>query len=170
MRYALILTSVQETFVPDWGFPLLGFLAACLVLTIVLTPIAFARTHRAKAVAEIKGIKIDGPTASKSFMLAASSERLLEKFHSVVQGERRFSRVEANPGRVIIYVRGNIWTWGEIIEVQYSDTKGGTEIYATCRPRLRTTLFDYGQSINDLSLFIDLLLQGTESDQHGARS
>jgi hypothetical protein len=92
---------------------------------------------------------------------------LREKIHSVVQSERRFSRIEEAPGRIDVFVRGNLWTWGEVIEVTFTETADGTEVTAICRPRVSTTLFDYGQSGSDLGLFIDLLVDRTESGQRG---
>lgn len=67
----------------------------------------------------------------------------------------------------MFFVRGNFWTWGEVIEVMFTETAEGTEVNPTCRPRVSTTLFDYGQSGSDLSLFIDLLVHPTESGQRG---
>lgn len=157
----------QESFVPEWGFPLLGFLAVCLLILLVLTPIAVVRTQRARAVAVAKGIRVEGVRATKSVKLDVGSEALRERIRSIVQSQRRFSRVEEAPGGVDVYVRGNIWTWGEVIEIRFSETDEGTEINAICRPRLATTLIDYGQSASDLRLFIDLLLRRTESGQRG---
>lgn len=66
-----------------------------------------------------------------------------------------------------VYARANVWAWGEVIEVRFAETREGTEIQATCRPRLSTTLYDYGQSSSDLSLFLDQLLERTEAIQRG---
>lgn len=157
----------QESFVPEWGFPLLGFLGVCLLVLIVLSPIAVVRHQRARTSAVAKGIRVEGVRATKSLKVGVGSEALREEIRSIVQSQKRFSRVEEAPGGVDVYVRGNFWTWGEVIEIRFSETGDGTEIYATCRPRVATTLFDYGQSGSDLSLFIDLLLHRTESGQRG---
>lgn len=157
----------QESFVPEWGFPLLGFLGVCLLVLVVLSPIAVARHQRAKTSAVAKGIRVEGVRATKSLKRGVRSEALREEICSIVKSQKRFSRVMEAPGGVNVYVRGNIWTWGEVIEIRFFETGDGTEIFATCRPRVTTTIFDYGQSVIDLSLFIDLLLPRTESGHVG---
>lgn len=94
-------------------------------------------------------------------------DTLRQEIHAIVHSQKRFSRAEEVPEGVDVYVRGNIWTWGEVIEVSFSETSEGTDVYTACRPRLATTLADYGQSGSDLSLFIELLEQGTDSGQRG---
>lgn len=157
----------QESLVPEWGLPLLGFLGVCLLILIVLSPIALIRHQRVRTSAVAKGIHVEGVRATKALKLAIGVEALREVIRSIVKSQTRFSRVEETPGGVDFYVRGNIWTWGEVIEIRFSETGDGTEIYATCRPRVTSTLFDYGQSASDLSLFIDLLLHRMESGQRG---
>jgi hypothetical protein len=157
----------QESFVPEWALPLLGVLGVCLLVLIVLTPIAVVRSQRTRTAAVGKGIRIDGVRATKALKVGIGSEELREEIRSIVQSQKRFSRVEDAPGGVDVYVRGNFWTWGEVIEVRFSETNEGTDVYTTCRPRLTTTLADYGQSGSDLNLFIDLLEQRTETSQLG---
>ncbi|MFJ5694141.1 hypothetical protein ACIP9X_09835 [Arthrobacter sp. NPDC093125] len=157
----------QESFIPDWAFPILATLGVCLLILIVLIPMALLRTQRGRAAAQNEGIHVEGVRASKSLTLGISSEMLREKIHSIVQSERRFSRIEEAPGRIDVFVRGNLWTWGEVIQVTFTETADGTEVTAICRPRVSTTLFDYGQSGSDLGLFIDLLVDRTESGQRG---
>lgn len=158
----------QESLVPEWAFPILATLGVCLLILIVLTPMAVVRTQRGRAAAQTAGIRVEGVRASKSLILGISSEMLREKIRSVVQSERRFSRVEETPGGVKVLVRHNLWTWGEVIEVTFTETADGTEVNTTCRPRVPTTLFDYGQGGSDLGLFIDLLVHRTESGQRGS--
>ena len=157
----------QESFIPEWAFPILATLGVCLLTLIVLIPMALLRTQRGRAAAQNEGIRVEGAGASKSLKLGVSSEMLREKIRAVVQSEKRFSRIEEAPGRIDVFVRGNLWTWGEVIEVAFTESADGTEVTATCRPRVSTTLFDYGQSGSDLSLFIDLLVHRTESGQRG---
>ena len=157
----------QEPFIPEWAFPILATLGVCLLILVVLIPMAMLRTQRGRATAQTDGIRVEGVTASKDLKLGVSSEMLREKIRSVVQSERRFSRIEEAPGRIDIFVRGNFWTWGEVIEVMFTETADGTEVSAMCRPRVSTTLFDYGQSGSDLSLFIDLLVHPTKSGHRG---
>lgn len=157
----------QESFIPEWAFPILAILGGCLLILFVLIPMALLRTQRGRTAAQNEGIRVEGVRASKSLKLGISSEMLREKIRSVVQSERRFSRIEEAPGRIDVFVRGNLWTWGEVIEVTFTETAEGTEVNATCRPRVSTTLFDYGQSGSDLGLFIDLLVHRTESGQRG---
>jgi hypothetical protein len=73
----------NEPFVPEWGFPLLGFLVVCLLLLMVLSPIAVVRTQRARAAAAARGIRIEGVRATKSFKLAVPSEILREDSRSI---------------------------------------------------------------------------------------
>lgn len=155
----------QESLIPEWAVPILVTLGVSLLVLIVLIPLAMARTQRGRAASQSGGIHVDGVRASKSLKFAISPEWLLERIRAVVQNERRFSRVEATPGGVDVFVRGNIWTWGEVIEVRFTEVPDGTEVTAICRPRVSSTLFDYGQSGSDLSLFVDLLLRQTESGQ-----
>jgi hypothetical protein len=157
----------QESFIREWAFPILAILGVCLLILIVLIPMALLRTQRGRAAAQTGGIRVEGVRASKSLKLGISSETLREKIRSVVRSERRFSRIEEAPGRIDVFVRGNLWTWGEVIEVTFTETADGAEVNATCRPRVSTTLFDYGQSGSDLGLFIDLLVHRTESGQRG---
>lgn len=157
----------QESFISEWAFPILAILGVCLLILIVLIPMAMLRTQRGRAAAQTEGIRVEGIRASKSLKLGVSSDMLREKIRSVVQNEKRFSRIEEAPGRIDVFVRGNLWTWGEVIEVTFTETAEGTEVNATCRPRVSTTLFDYGQSGSDLSLFIDLLVHPTQSGQRG---
>lgn len=157
----------QESLVPEWGLPLLAVLGVCLLVLIVLSPIAVVRNQRARTSARAKGIHVEGVRATKSLKVGVGSEVLREEIRSIVKSQKRFSRVEEAPGGVDVYVRGNFWTWGEFIEIRFSETDDGSEIYATCRPRVPTTLIDYGQGASDLSLFIDLLLHRTESGQRG---
>lgn len=157
----------QEFLVPEWGFPLLGFLGVCLLLLIVLSPIALVRGQRARAAAVAKGIHIQGVKASAVFKSGVASEILCREIRSIVESQRRFSRVEEVPRGMDVYARANVWAWGEVIEVRFAETREGTEIHATCRPRLSTTLYDYGQSSSDLSLFLDQLLERTEAIQRG---
>ncbi|KRE85240.1 hypothetical protein ASG86_05500 [Arthrobacter sp. Soil764] len=65
--------------------------------------------------------------------------------------------MEEGPIGLRVYVRGNFWTWGEVIEVRLMEDAEGTVAQASCRPRLKTTLFDYGQNGKDLALFIELV-------------
>jgi hypothetical protein len=155
----------QESFIPEWAVPILVTLGVSLLVLIVLIPLAMVRTQRGRAASQNGGIQVDGVTASKSLKFAISPEWLRERIRQVVQNERRFSRVEETLGGVDVFVRGNIWTWGEVIELRFTDVPNGTEVTATCRPRVSSTLFDYGQSGSDLSLFVDLLLRQTESGQ-----
>lgn len=157
----------QESLLPEWGFPLLGFLGVCLLFLIGLTPLAVVRSQRARAAAVAKGIHIQGVKASACFKSGVASKILREEIRSIVESQQRFSRVEEVPGGVDVYARANLWTWGEVIEVRFVETREGTEICATCRPRLATTLYDYGQSSSDLTLLLDLLLERTESIQRG---
>lgn len=62
-----------------------------------------------------------------------------------------------------VFVRHILWTCGEVIEVTFTENADGTEVNATCCPRVPTTLFDCGQGGSDLGLFIDLLVHRTES-------
>lgn len=157
----------QESLIPEWGFPLLGFLGVCLLIVVGLSPIAVVRSQRARAAAVAKGILTQGVKASAFFKSGVASEILREEIRSIVESQRRFSRVEEVPGGVDVYARANLWTWGEVIEIRFAETREGTEINATCRPRLATTLYDYGQSSSDLGLFLDLLLERTKSIQRG---
>jgi len=75
--------------------------------------------------------------------------------------------LEETPGGVDVFALANVWAWGEVIEIRFFETSEGTQISATCRPWLATTLFDYGQSVKDLDLFVVLLRQQTESAQRG---
>jgi hypothetical protein len=43
----------QESFVPEWGLPLLGFLGVCLLVLIVLSPIAVVRNQRSRTAAAV---------------------------------------------------------------------------------------------------------------------
>ena len=157
----------QESFITEWAFPILTILGVCRLILIVLIPMAMLRTQRGRTAAQTEGIHVEGVRASKSLKLGVSSDTLREKICSVVQSEKRFSRIEEAPGRIDVFVRSSLWTWGEVIEVTFTETAEGTEVNATCRPRVSTTLFDYGQSSSDLSLFIDLLAHTTESGQRG---
>lgn len=161
------ILPAQEPIVPEWGILVLATLGACFLILIVLIPMAVARTQRERAAAQTKGIRAEGVRASKSMKLGISPEILREKIRSVVQNEKRFSRVEDAPGGVDVFVRGNMWTWGEVIDVRFSETADGTEVNATCRPRVPTTLFDYGQGGSDLGLFIDQLVQRVETNRPG---
>lgn len=164
------LLSGQESLVPEGGLPILAFLGVCLVLLIVLSPMAVVQTRRGRAVAQSAGIRVEGVRAYKVLKLGMPSEMLREKIRSIVRNERRFSRVEETRDGVRVFVRGNMWTWGEVIEVTLTEKADGTEVNTMCRPRLSTTLFDYSQSGNDLGLFIDLLVQRVESTQPGDES
>lgn len=157
----------QASFVPEWGFPILAFLGVCLLILIVLSLMAMVRAPRGRAGAEAKGVRVEGVRAFKSLKFGITSEILREKIRSIVQDEKRFSRVEERPGGLDVFVRGNMWTWGEVIEVRFTETAEGTEVNTTCRPRVSSTLFDYGQSGSDLGLFIGLLAQGAESKRPG---
>lgn len=157
----------QESFVPEWGLPILGVLGVCFLILIVMTPVAMVRTQRGRSAARAGGIRVEGVMASTSFKLVITPENLRDDIRSIVQSQRRFSKVEETPGGVVVYVRGNVWTWGEVIEVIFTETADGTQVNATCRPRLTTTLFDYGQGGSDLALFKGLLIQRTESGQRG---
>lgn len=157
----------QESLVPEWAFPMLATAGICLLILIVLIPMAVLHTQRGRAAAQTAGIRVEGVRASKSLNLGISSDVLREKIRSVVQSERRFSRVEETPGGVDVIVRGNFWTLGEVIEVKFTETADGTEVNTTCRPRVPTTLFDYGQCGSDLGLFIDLVVHRTESGRQG---
>ena len=139
----------------------------CLLILIVLSPIAVVRNQRSRTAAATKGIRIEGVRATKSLRVGIGSEALRQEIHAIVQSRKRFSRAEEAPGGVDVYVRGNIWTWGEVIEIRFPETSEGTDVYILCRPRLATTLADFGQSGSDLSLFIELLQQRTESGQRG---
>lgn len=108
----------QDSFIPGWAFPILATLGACLLILIVLIPMAMLRTQRGRAAARTDGIRVEGVRAFKSLKLAISSDMLREKIRSVVQSEKRFSRIEEAPGRIDVFVRGNLWTWGEIIRLR----------------------------------------------------
>lgn len=88
------------------------------MILIVLIPMAMLRTQRGRAAARTDGIRVEGVRAFKSLKLAISSDMLREKIRSVVQSEKRFSRIEEAPGRIDVFVRGNLWTWGEIIRLR----------------------------------------------------
>jgi hypothetical protein len=157
----------QESFIPEWAIPILVTLGICLLVLIVLIPVAVVCTQRGRAASQSGGIQVEGIRASKSLKLVISPDSLRERIHAIVHREKRFSRAEETPDGVDVFVRGNIWTWGEVIEVRFTATTNGTEVRATCRPRVSTTLFDYGQSGSDLSLFVDLLIRQTESGHRG---
>jgi hypothetical protein len=157
----------QESFLPEWAIPILVTLGICLLILIVLIPMAVVRTQRGRAASQSGGIQVEGVRASKSLELVISPDSLRERIHAIVHKEKRFSRAEETPDGVDVFVRGNIWTWGEVIEVRFTETTNGTQVLATCRPRVSTTLFDYGQSGNDLSLFVNLLIRQTESGHRG---
>lgn len=157
----------QESFLPEWAIPILITLGICLLILILLIPMAVVRTHRGRAASQSGGIQVEGVRASKSLKLMTSSDSLRERIRTIVHRERRFSRAEETPDGVDVFVRANIWTWGEVIEVRFTETTNGTEVIATCRPRVSTTLFDYGQGGSDLSLFVDLLVRQTESGYRG---
>lgn len=156
---------MQENVIPAWGLPLLALVGICIVIVIVGGAIVAKRTKRTKAAAQDMGIRLDGVRAFKSFRVGVPSNLLVDQVREVVQNHPRFSRFETVSNGVHVYVRGNIWTWGEIIELRFAEDSQGTEISASCRPRLRTTLVDYGQNGKDLALFIDLLLQQTGAVQ-----
>jgi hypothetical protein len=157
----------QESFIPEWAIPILVTLGICLLVLIVLIPVAVVRTQRGRAASQNGGIQVEGVRASKSLKLLISPDSLRERIRAIVNSEWRFSRAEETLDGVDVFVRGNIWTWGEVIEVRFTETTSGTEVIATCRPRVSTTLFDYGQSGSDLSLFVDLLVRQRESGHRG---
>jgi hypothetical protein len=157
----------QESIIPEWAIPILVTLGICLLVLIVLIPVAVVRTQRGRAASQSGGIQVEGVRASKSLKLAISPDSLRERIRAIVHKERRFSRAQGTPSGVDVFVLGNIWTWGEVIEVRFTETTDGTEVIATCRPRVATTVFDYGQSGSDLSLFVDLLVRQSESGHRG---
>jgi hypothetical protein len=158
----------QESLVPAWAFPILATLGVCLLILIVLIPMAVVRTQRGRAAAQTARVRVEGVRASRSLKLGISPEMLREKIRSVVQSERRFSRVEETPG-------GGVKVWSDIIcglgvrssRLHSLRPQTAPKVNATCRPRVPTTLFDYGQGGSDLGLFIDLLVHGTESGRRG---
>jgi hypothetical protein len=48
----------QESLVPEWGLPLLAVLGVCLLVLIVLSPIAVVRNQRARTSARAKAASI----------------------------------------------------------------------------------------------------------------
>lgn len=93
----------QESLIPEWAFPILATLGVSLLILVVLIPMAMLRTQHGRAAAQTEGIRVEGVTASKALKLGVSSEMLREKIRSVVQSERRFSRIEEAPGRIDVF-------------------------------------------------------------------
>jgi hypothetical protein len=154
-----VLTEAPS--IPVWGLPLLMILGICLVIVITLGVLIATRTRKTKTIAEKAGIEYNGVEAHKSFRINIESDAVVARTPSVVRSTGRFTRMEEGPTGLQVYVRGNFWTWGEVIEVRLTEDAQGTVARATCRPRLKTTLIDYGQNGKDLALFIELVQKST---------
>lgn len=150
----------------DWVL-LLAILGGLVLLGAVLVTMAAIRTHGVRDSFGAEGIRTKGVKAFASFMTPLTEDGVRDRIDTVVESHRRFSRTEDVDGGLNVYVRANIWTWGEVIEVRFADANQGTQVTATCRPRLQTTLIDYGQSGKDLGLFMSLLKRRTESGLRG---
>lgn len=117
------------------------------------------RTRRTQDAIAAEGIHTQGVRAYTSLKANLTADALRDRIDSVVNNHQRFSRATTVEGGVNVYVRANVWTWGEVIDLRFTPSGQGTQVTATCTPRLKTTLIDYGQSGKDLALFMRLLTQ-----------
>ncbi|WP_458111286.1 hypothetical protein M1D88_13145 [Arthrobacter sp. R1-13] len=117
------------------------------------------RTRRTQDATAAEGIHTHGVRAYTSLKANVTADALRDRIDSVVNSHQRFSRTKTVADGVNVYVRANIWTWGEVIELRFTPVDQATSVTATCSPRLKTTLIDYGQAGKDLALFMGLLTQ-----------
>ena len=96
----------------------------CLSLTFfAFVSMAVAHTQRATQVSTASGIQIVGVQTFKSFSLEARPATVWEAACLVTERERRFLRASKTPTGGLVYVRANIWTWGEVIEIRLSNER-----------------------------------------------
>jgi hypothetical protein len=143
---------------PAWA-TLLAVLGGLFLLLAILAAIAAIRTRRTQDDTAAEGIQTQGVRAYTSLTANLTADALRDRIDSVVNNHQKFSRTKTVADGVNVYVRANIWTWGEVIELRFTPAGQATSVTATCTPRLKTTLIDYGQAGKDLALFMSLLTQ-----------
>lgn len=141
--------------------PYIIVLSILLVLFAVLIIALKQRTATKKREVSASGIKVEGPVASFSTSIKTSEDDLFEWVEAIVREEPRYSEATQNNRQITFRIRPNMWVWGEIVTLrprpQATDDKVEMEI--SCRLRIPTTRYEYGQCGIDLALFLGKLHQ-----------
>lgn len=140
---------------------LLTVLAVLTVACVVLVSILVVRTSRTRRAVSATGIKSPGLTASYSLSLETTETQLLEWVKEVVQSNPRYSGLEQDRKCISFRIRPNIWVWGEDISVApgQQESHNILRINVSCRPHIRTTIYEYGQCGKDLAQFLIYLYE-----------
>jgi hypothetical protein len=131
-------------------------LAAGIVAFIGLVMFGARRTRLTNEASRRSGVSVNGASASASFDWHGDHDALRRKISRLVESHPKYSKVETQPSKINVYIRPNIWTWGEVISIPLPE-KMPTRIKVKCSPRLETTVYDYGQCGKDLVEFIELV-------------
>lgn len=101
--------------------------------------------------------------SSATFPLETPRESLPALISEVVRTSRRFKFKEATAAGAILTV-GFTWrVWAGVIELSFTPGQGSwTQVEASWRPTVATTVIDYGQGAKDLRRLYKELLAASE--------
>jgi hypothetical protein len=135
----------------------LGF-AVLVVLLIVLLLTLSKKSRKSRAAGSTRRVTLSGASASVAVETPEDLETVMARARTLVADARRYSKLEEDGQRMQFRVKGNFYTWGEVMTLEFLPHEGGTKVHAECRPSVKTTVIDYGQSGDDLAEFVDALV------------
>ncbi|GAA4265171.1 hypothetical protein [Frondihabitans peucedani] len=101
--------------------------------------------------------------SSATFPIKTTRESLPAVLSEVIRTSRRFKLKAATEDAATLTV-GFTWrVWAGVIELSFAPGKGGwTQVEASWRPTVTTTVIDYGQGAKDLRRLYKELLAASE--------
>lgn len=93
--------------------------------------------------------------STASWIVAKPLEETHRLFVRVATSTQRARITSSADTRVEFGVRGNLYSWGEVITIDLAPTIGGTSVTARSRPTVPTTLFDWGEGARDIRALHD---------------
>ncbi|GAA4668173.1 hypothetical protein [Frondihabitans cladoniiphilus] len=101
--------------------------------------------------------------SSATFPIATPRESLPALISEVVRTSRRFKLKAATAAAATLTVGFNWRVWAGVIELSFTPGQGSwTQVEASWRPTVATTVLDYGQGARDLRRLYKELLAASE--------
>jgi hypothetical protein len=141
----------------DDGLPVFIFIALALgiVLFVALVWFLVHRTRTTNQQTEMTNVKVHGASATTKFEWGKDVEALLAKINTLVRNNPRYKTMTETPSGAEIQIKGSFWSWGEVIYLSFQRDAQPLQVVAECRPRVKTTVYDYGQCGKDLAEFVE---------------
>ncbi|WP_066523193.1 hypothetical protein [Curtobacterium ammoniigenes] len=100
--------------------------------------------------------------ATTQFIVYGTIEQLRDRVRAIVDQDRRFRWRAGDNSRIILTTRPNWATWGETITLSFGAAGSTrTSVNVRAKPRLATTVLDWGQGARTIRFLYEQLTATT---------